>query len=106
MALSGLEGSPTTSNRILSGRLAGVLFVLSVAYLGVAMTRAPEISASERGMLFPIKLFLVASAPTVGGIAFLWSDRAISDVRRRRLMRILLVLLWAFASVTLVSLLS
>ena len=106
MAVSGFEGSSTASNRILSGRLAGVLFVLSVAYLGVAMTRAPEVSAIARGMFFPMKMFLVASAPTVGGIAFLWSDRAISDVRRRRLMRILLVLLWAFASVTLVSLLS
>ena len=106
MAVSGLEGSAATSTRILSGRLAGVLLVLSVAYLGVAMNRAPEISAIARGMLFPMKLFLVASAPTVGGIAFLWSDRAICDVRRRRLMRILLVLLWAFASVTLVSLLS
>ncbi|MCB8877441.1 hypothetical protein [Acidisoma silvae] len=106
MAASGLEGSLATSNKMLSGRLAGVLFILSVAYISVAMSRAPEISAIARGMLFPMKLFLVASAPTVGGIAFLWSDRAISDVRRRRLMRILLVLLWAFASVTLVSLLS
>jgi len=104
MAVSGLEGSLTTSNRILSGRLAGVLFVLSIAYFCIAVTRAPEISAIARGMFFPMKLFLVASAPTVGGIAFLWSDRAIRDARRRSLMRIFLVLLWAFACVALVSL--
>jgi hypothetical protein len=106
MAVFEFGNSLPTANRVLSGRLAGVLLALSVAYVGVAMLRAPEISAILRGMLFPLKLFLIASAPTIGGMAFLWSDRAITDARRRSLLRALLVLLWAFASVSLVSLLS
>jgi hypothetical protein len=74
---------------------------IAISYLG-----PPEISAILRGMLFPLKLFLIASAPTIGGMAFLWSARAITDARRRSLLRALLVLLWAFGSVSLVSLLS
>ncbi|MDE1905063.1 MAG: hypothetical protein KGH75_01250 [Rhodospirillales bacterium] len=106
MAASGLDRSLPTSNGAPSVRLASIMLAVSLAYVCAALIRAPEIGAIARGMMFPMKLFLVASAPTIGGIAFLWSDRAISDTRRRSLLRILLVLVWAFASVALVSLIS
>jgi hypothetical protein len=106
MAVSGLERSVPTPSGNSSGRLASVMLAVSLAYLCAALIRAPQIAAITRGIMFPMELFLVASAPTIGGIAFLWSDRAISDIRRRSLLRILLVLVWAFTSVVLVSVIS
>jgi hypothetical protein len=106
MAATGLNTTLTAPNRVLSARLASVMLALSIAYICAAMIRAPEISGIARGLIFPLKLFLVASAPTIGGFVFLWSDRAITDERRRSLLRIGLVAVWALASVALVSLIS
>ena len=44
---------------------------------------APGLGAVIRGLLFALRLFLIASAPMIGGIAFLWADKAISSARRR-----------------------
>ncbi len=85
---------------------AVVIILLSVIYLCAAVMTAPALSAIERGILFPLKRFLVASAPMIGGIVFLWADKAIIDRQRRRLTRMLVVLLWAFGVVALVSSLS
>ncbi len=81
---------------------AVVIILLSVIYLCAAVMTAPEVSAIGRGIFFPLKLFLVASAPMIGGVGFLWADKAIAD-RRRRLTRLLVMLLWAFGVVALVS---
>jgi hypothetical protein len=103
MTLSSLEGPFRNPRRVLSGRFAGFALALSLAYLTASLIEAPDIGAIARGMIYPLKLFLIALAPLVGGIGFLWSDSVISDFRRRRLMRLLLVLLWAFGSVAALS---
>jgi hypothetical protein len=103
MTFSSLEGHFRNPSRVVSGRLTGFILALSLAYVTDSLIEAPEIGAITRGMIDPLKLFLVASAPTIGGIGFIWSDRAILDVCRRRLMRLLLVLLWAFGSVAALS---
>jgi uncharacterized membrane-anchored protein len=82
---------------------ATAIILLSVIYLCAAVMTAPEFSAIGRGIFFPLKLFLVASAPMIGGVGFLWADKAIADRRRRRFTRLLVVLLWAFGVVALVS---
>lgn len=104
MTLSGLEQSLPSSRSVPNGRRATVLLVLSIAYVCAAMVNAPEMDAIARGLVFPLKLFLIASAPTIGGVAFLWADKAITNERRRRLTRMLFVLLWALGAVSLVSL--
>ena len=106
MTFSGLEQSLPSSRSVLNGRCATILLSLSIVYVCAAMINAPEMSAIARGIVFPLKLFLVASAPTIGGVAFLWADKAITNERRRRLTRMLFVLLWALAAVSLVSLLT
>lgn len=85
--------------------LAPSAFILSLAYLGAAIMLAPGLNVLIKGLLFPLRLFLIASAPMIGGIAFLWADKAVSDARRRRLAGILFVLLWAFGVIALVSVL-
>jgi hypothetical protein len=106
MTVSGLEESVTDAGEMPLWRFAIVIVLLSLVYLCAAVTTAPEVSGIARGILFPLKLFLVASAPMIGGIAFLWADKAITDRRRRRLTRLLVVLLWAFGAVALVSFLT
>jgi hypothetical protein len=83
---------------------SAVLFV-SLAYVGVAVVMAPGVGVVIKGLLFPLRLFLIASAPMIGGIAFHWADKAISDARRRRFACVLLLLLWAFGAIAFVSVL-
>jgi hypothetical protein len=106
MNASGLPHSWNNgTERLAAMRLAVVLLLLALAYLMAAVVMAPRIAALVKGLLFTLRLFLIASAPTIGGLAFLWSDRAISDERRRRLAWILASLLWAFAVIAPVSIL-
>ena len=106
MNVSKLPQPWSGSARSLPVWLAPSVFILSLAYLGAAIMLAPGLSVLIKGLLFPLRLFLSASAPMIGGIAFLWADKAISDARRRRLAGILFVLLWAFGVIALVSVLS
>ena len=50
-----------------------------------------------------MRLFLIAVAPTIAGMAFLWTDRAISGVGRRRLTRILVLVLCGYAGLVAMS---
>ena len=87
----------------LARRLAVAAFLVAVVYAGAAVVTVPHIAGLARGLLFSIRLFLIAVAPTVAGLAFLWTDRAISDVRRRRLTRILVLVLCGYAGLVAVS---
>ena len=80
----------------LAGRWAVAVFLAALVYAGAAMMTAPHVGVTARGFLFPLRLFLIAIAPTIAGIAFLWSDRAIDDERRRRLTRILVLMVCGF----------
>lgn len=84
-------------------RFAVALFVAALVYAGVALAKAPDIGTAVRGLVFPLRLFLIAIAPTIAGVAFLWSDRAIGDERRRRLTRILVAMLCGYAGLVAVS---
>jgi hypothetical protein len=84
-------------------RFAVALFVAALVYAGVALANAPDITAAVRGLVFPLRLFLIAIAPTIAGVAFLWSDRAIGDRRRRRLTRILVAMLCGYAGLIAVT---
>jgi hypothetical protein len=105
MNVSKLPQPISGSTRTLPIWLATAALVVSLAYAGAAAVLAPDISIAMKGLLFPLRLFLIASAPMIGGIAFLWADKAISDARRRRLACVLLVLLWAFGAIAFVSVL-
>jgi hypothetical protein len=105
MNVSKLPQPLSGSARSLPVWLAPSAFILALAYLGTAIALAPGLGAVVKGLLFPLRVFLIASAPMIGGIAFLWADKAISDARRRRLAGILFVLLWAFGVIALVSVL-
>ena len=87
----------------LAGRLAVALFVAALVYAAAAVMSAPDVAAAVRGFLFPLRLFLIAVAPAIAGIAFLWSDRAIGDERRRRLARILVLMLCGCVGLAAVS---
>lgn len=105
MNASKLPQSISGSTRSLPAWLALVAFLVSLAYVIAAIAMAPDMSAMIKGLSFPLHLFLIASAPMIGGIAFLWADKAITDEQRRRLACVLLVLLWAFGAIAAVSLL-
>lgn len=93
------------SARGLPAWLASAAFLVSLAYVTTAVITAPGMAAVVKGLSFPLRLFLVASAPMIGGVAFLWADKTISDARRRRLACVLFVLLWTFAAIAAASLL-
>ena len=103
MAVSGFQESFPKTKDMTLWRFAIIILVLALVYLVAGLMTAPEIGMMTSGLAFPLKLFLVASAPMLGGIAFLWSDRAITNPRRRRLTQLLFILLWAFGVVTLVG---
>ena len=105
MNVSKLPQPMSGSTRNLPIWLAPTAFLVSLAYAGAAAVLAPDMSVAMKGLLFPLGLFLIASAPMIGGIAFLWADKAVSDARRRRLACVLLVLLWAFGAIAIVSIL-
>lgn len=84
-------------------RVAVILLIAALVYVAVAIAKAPDVTAAVRGLVFPLRLFLIAVAPTIAGVAFLWSDRAISDERRRRLTRILVAMLCGYAGLVAVS---
>ena len=106
MNASGLPNSwRHGSHHGLAGRLAVALFVIAIVYVAAAVISAPDVAAALRGLLFPLRLFLIAIAPTIAGIAFLWSDRAIGDERRRRLTRILVLMVCGFVALAAVSVL-
>jgi drug/metabolite transporter (DMT)-like permease len=84
-------------------RVAIALFVAALAYVGAAFVVSPDFAGVMRGFAFPLRLFLIAVAPTIAGVAFLWSDRAIEDERRKRLTRILVLLLCGYAGLVAVS---
>jgi len=84
-------------------RAALALFVAALAYVGAAFVVSPDFAGVVRGFAFPLRLFLIAVAPTVAGVAFLWSDRAIGDESRKRLTRILVLLLCGYAGLIAVS---
>jgi hypothetical protein len=97
MTASGVPDSwPRGLQQGLGGRWAVALFVAALVYAGAAMMTAPHVGVAVRGFLFPLRLFLIAIAPTIAGVAFLWSDRAIDDERRRRLTRILVLMVCGF----------
>lgn len=100
-----LPDSISGAARSLPAWLASAALLVSLAYVTAGFLTAPGLDAVIKGLIFPLRLFLIASAPMIGGIAFLWADKAISDARRRRLACILLVLLWAFGAIAVVSLL-
>ena len=85
--------------------MAVALFVIAIVYVAAAVISAPDVAAALRGFLFPLRLFLIAIAPTIAGIAFLWSDRAMGDERRRRLTRILVLMVCGFVALAAVSML-
>jgi len=87
----------------LARRLAVAAFLVAIAYAGAAVATAPHIAGMARGLLFPMRLFLIAVAPTIAGMAFLWTDRAISDLQHRRLTRILVLVLCGYAGLVAVS---
>jgi len=104
MNASGLPNSLLQGSRDgLARRLAVAAFLVAVAYAASAVVTAPHIAGLARGLLFPMRLFLIAVAPTIAGMAFLWTDRAISDVRRRRLTRILVLMLCGYAGLVAMS---
>lgn len=105
MNVSKLPQPLTGSARKLPVWLAPAALAVAMAYLAAAVVLAPSVAVVVKGLLFPLRLFLIASAPMIGGIAFLWADKAISDARRRRLAGILLALLWTFGVVAFVSVL-
>ena len=87
----------------LAGRWAVAVFLAALVYAGAALMTAPHVGAAVRGFLFPMRLFLIAVAPTIAGIAFLWSDRAIDDERRRRLARILVLMVCGYVGLAAVG---
>ncbi len=105
MTVSKLPQPISGSARSLPTWLAWAALCVSLAYVGAAVAMAPGVGAVIKGLIFPLRLFLIASAPMIVGIAFLWADKAISSARRRRLPCILLVLLWAFGAIAFVSVL-
>jgi hypothetical protein len=105
MNVSKLPQPVSGSARSLPTWLASAALCVSLAYVGAAVVTAPGVGTVIKGLLFPLRLFLIASAPMIGGIAFHWADKAISGARRRRLACVLLVLLWAFGAIAFVSVL-
>ena len=103
MTVSKLPQPISGSAQSLPTWLASAALFVSLAYVVAAVVMAPGLGAVIRGLLFALRLFLIASAPMIGGIAFLWADKAISSARRRRLACVMLVLLWAFGAIAFVS---
>jgi hypothetical protein len=104
MTASGLPDSwPRGRQQGLAGRWAVAIFVAALVYAGAAVMTAPHVGAVVRGFLFPMRLFLIAIAPTIAGVAFLWSDRAINDEHRRRLARILVLVVCGFVGLAAVA---
>ena len=105
MHVSKLPQPISGSAKSLQSWLAWAALCVSLAYAAAAVVMAPGAGSVIKGLIFPLRLFLIASAPMIGGIAFLWADKAISSARRRRLACVLLVLLWAFGAIAFVSVL-